>query len=72
MTRPLAPVRSRTGTESLPPPEVVRAAGLIVREELMIEHLRSVSNALLRREIERELCEIRRELRLLGFPGVSS
>jgi len=42
------------------------------REELLIDHLRLVSNTLLRREIELELCEIRRELRLLGFAGASS
>jgi hypothetical protein len=56
-------------TVSLAPPEVIRAASLIEREELLIEHLRSVRNALLRREIEAELCEIRRDLRILGFPG---
>jgi hypothetical protein len=56
-------------TVSLAPPEVIRAASLIEREELLIEHLRSVRNALLRREIEAELCEVRRELRILGFPG---
>jgi hypothetical protein len=57
-------------TVSLAPQEVVRAASLLIeREELLIEHLRSVRNALLRREIEAELCEIRRDLRILGFPG---
>jgi hypothetical protein len=69
MTSP-PPARPRTGVASLSP-QVLRAASLIDREELLIDHLRLVSNTLLRREIELELCGIRSELRLLGFAGRS-
>jgi hypothetical protein len=48
--------------------EMVRAAALIEREELLNDELRFVNEVSRRQEMEAELSEIRRGLQLLGFP----
>jgi hypothetical protein len=48
--------------------EMVRAAALIEREELLNDELRFVNEVSRRQEMEAELSEIRRGLQLLGLP----
>jgi hypothetical protein len=45
----------------------MRASGLLEREELLIGKLRFAREASQREALEKELSEVRRELRLLGF-----
>lgn len=52
-----------------PPSDAMRAAALVEREEMLTEEIRFLCEASYRRrqEIELELCDIRRNLELLGF-----
>ena len=61
---------SAGSTSFVPPSDAMRAAGLVEREELLIEEARFVCDSSYRRrqEIELELSDVRRELKLLGFP----
>jgi hypothetical protein len=52
--------------------EMVRAAALIEREELLNDELRFVNEVSRRQEMEAELSEIRRGLQLLGFSTASA
>jgi hypothetical protein len=53
-------------------PDALRAAALIERGEMLIDEMRLVGEASYRRceEIEVQLSDIRRDLELLGFPGI--
>jgi hypothetical protein len=53
-------------------PDAMRAAALIERGEMLIDEMRLVGEASYRRceEIEVQLSDIRRDLELLGFPGI--
>ena len=48
----------------------MRAAGLIEREEMLVDEIRFVDEASVRRpqDIDLDLSDIRRDLELLGFP----
>jgi len=48
----------------------MRAAGLVEREEMLVDESRFVDEASVRRrqDIDLELSDIRRDLELLGFP----
>jgi hypothetical protein len=50
----------------------MRAAALVERGEMLIDEMRLVGEASYRRceEIEVQLSDIRRDLELLGFPGI--
>jgi hypothetical protein len=52
--------------------DAMRAADLIERGEMLIDEMRLIGEASYRRceEIEVELSDIRRDLELLGFPGI--
>jgi hypothetical protein len=52
--------------------EMVRAAALIEREELLNDELRFVNEVSRRQEMEAELSEIRRGLQLLGLPTATA
>jgi len=56
------------------PLDVVRAAALLEREEILVDEFRLVGEASYRRrqDIEVELSDIRRDLELLGFPRTLS
>jgi hypothetical protein len=60
------PKRRRANVSALRT-DVIRASGLLEREELVIGQLRFAREASRREALEMELSEIRRELRLLGF-----
>jgi hypothetical protein len=64
MTRP--PAKRKANVSALRT-DVMRAAGLLEREELVIGELRFAREASRQEVLEMELSEIRRELRLLGF-----
>jgi hypothetical protein len=63
----LPPHKRRRGNLSELRTDAMRATRLIEREELITGQLRFVLEPSLREELEMELSEIRRELRLLGF-----
>jgi hypothetical protein len=63
----LPPRKPPRGNRSELRTDAMRATRLIEREELITGQLRFVLEASLREELEMELSEIRRELRLLGF-----
>ena len=52
----------------------MRAAALIDREEMLVDEIRFVDEASIRRrqDIDLELSDIRRDLELLGFPRTVS
>ena len=60
----------RTHKSFAPPSDVMRAAALLERAELLTDQVRFASESSYRRQhqIEEELSEIRRELKRLGFP----
>ena len=66
------PNPNRTVRSFAPPSDLMRAAALLEREELLNEEVRFASGASYRRrlEIEAEVSEIRRELERLGFRGL--
>ena len=55
-------------------PDAMRAAALIDREEMLVDEIRFVDEASIRRrqDIDLELSDIRRDLELLGFPRTVS
>jgi hypothetical protein len=62
--------KANRSRRSLPPPsDAFRAAALVEREELLMEHARCANESSYRHrmEIEEELSEIRRDLVRLGF-----
>jgi hypothetical protein len=61
------PAKRRRANVSALRTDVMRAAGFLEREELVIGQLRFAREASRREALETELSEIRRELRLLGF-----
>jgi hypothetical protein len=61
------PPKRRRANASALRTDVIRASGLLEREELVIGQLRFAREASRREALEMELLEIRRELRLLGF-----
>jgi hypothetical protein len=67
------PNPNRTLKSFAPQSDLMRAAALLEREELLNEEVRFAGDASYRRrlEIETELSEIRRELERLGFQSSS-
>ena len=63
----LPPAKRRRANVSALRTDVIRAAGLLEREEVVIGRLRFAREASGREALEAKLSEIRRELRLLGF-----
>jgi hypothetical protein len=63
----LPPIKHRRANVSALRTDVMRAAGLLEREELIDGQLRFAPEASRREALETELSKIRRELRLLGF-----
>jgi hypothetical protein len=63
----LPPAKPRRARVSALRTDVMRASRLLEREELVVGQLRFANETSRREALERELLEIRRELRLLGF-----
>jgi len=63
----LPPAKRRRANVSALRTDVMRAAALLAREEVVVARLRFAREASPREELAAELIAIRRELRLLGF-----